>query len=124
LRARFRFDPDFIGFAGHFPDRKILPGVCQLAAVKAVLGRWKGRSVRLVEIVSAKYVLPVTPGDECVVECWDLRENGDECTFKAGMVRGGEKVSEFRMRVAFDKANCASGASEAGHAGDVGPGAL
>jgi 3-hydroxyacyl-[acyl-carrier-protein] dehydratase len=104
LHARFRFDPDFIGFAGHFPDRQVLPGVCQLAAVKAVLGEWKGRSVRLLEIVSAKYVLPVTPGDECVVECWDLKETGDECSLKAGMVRGDEKVSEFRMRVSFDGA--------------------
>jgi 3-hydroxyacyl-[acyl-carrier-protein] dehydratase len=109
LRARFVFDPDFVGFAGHFPDHKVLPGVCQISCVKEVLREWKKLGVRLRELVRAKYLLPVSPGDECMVECWDLKEAGGEYDLKAGLSRGGEKVSEFRLRVAFDGSDAKEG---------------
>jgi len=104
LHARFVFDPGFVGFEGHFPERKILPGVCQVMCIKELLEEWKKLGVHLKELVSARYLLPVSPGDECVVTAWDIRNSEGEYLLKAGLSRGGEKVSEFRMRVAFDGA--------------------
>lgn len=101
LTARFRFAGDFVGFAGHFPDRAVLPGVCQIQCVKAVLERWTGVPVSLREIVSAKYLVPVGPGEEILCVVRDLSASNGECALKASLHRGAEKISEFRLRLAL-----------------------
>ncbi len=97
--ANFRFREEFIGFQGHFPERKVLPGVCQLQCVQAVLEAWKGQRIHLQEIVSAKYMVPVGPGDEISCRCLDMKEANHVASFRALITRGEEKVSDFRLRV-------------------------
>ena len=97
--ANFRFREEFVGFQGHFPEQKVLPGVCQLECVKAVLEAWKGQQIRVQEIVSAKYIVPVGPGDEISCRCLDVKEERDVASLRALITRGEEKVSDFRLRV-------------------------
>jgi len=97
--AHFRFGEDFIGFQGHFPGQKVLPGVCQIQCVQAVLEAWKGTTVRLREIVSAKYVLPVMPDEEISCSCLDIKEGADWVSLRAIITRGEEKISDFRLKV-------------------------
>ncbi len=101
LSARFIFDEDFIGFQGHFPQNKVLPGVCQIQCVNEMLEVWKKRKVGLEEIVSAKYLLPVSPLEELTIQCSNIKFSDISYTLKASVNKEGEKVSEFKLKVNF-----------------------
>lgn len=102
VTARFRFREEFIGFQGHFPDRPVLPAVCKIQAAIAVLEAWSKREVRLGEIVSAKFLSPVTCGEEIVVRC-SLTMEDDGCgVVRAAVARDAESVAKFKLRVTFE----------------------
>ena len=69
MKSRFAFPAEFIGFQGHFPEKKILPGVCQIQCALSTFEKGAGKAVILKEVVLAKYFSPVFPNDEvtCVV---------------------------------------------------------
>jgi 3-hydroxyacyl-[acyl-carrier-protein] dehydratase len=101
--SRFLFPETFIGFQGHFPDKKILPGVCQVQSALATVEKAKNKKAILREIVLAKYFAPVAPNEEILCACSDLQENG-EFTYKAVITKGNVKVSELKLRVALTDA--------------------
>ena len=102
LEARFRFPAGFIGFQGHFPGRPILPAVCKIQAAIAMLEAAFKREVRLSEIVSAKFVSPVTCDEEVLVRCVVMLEEGGCGVVKATVARNGESVAKFKLRVTFE----------------------
>lgn len=61
IEGTFQFDPDFIGFQGHFPNRFVLPGVVQLACVRHLIFRAFGRHLRLLMVDRLKYKGMVLP---------------------------------------------------------------
>ena len=97
--ARFLFPESFIGFQGHFPDKKILPGVCQVQAALSTLERTLARKTVLREIVLAKYFAPIGPNEEITCACSDVQDNG-EFTYKTLITKGNVKISELKLRVA------------------------
>ena len=101
LTSRFMFPDEFIGFQGHFPEKKILPGVCQIQCVLTTLEKANKRAVELTEIVTAKYLAPIVPGDEVDCACGELQEKDGEFLVKALISKGGAKVSEFKLRLRF-----------------------
>jgi 3-hydroxyacyl-[acyl-carrier-protein] dehydratase len=109
LTARFLFPAAFVGFQGHFPGRPILPAVCKIQAALAMLEASREREVRLREIVSAKFLSPVTCGEEVLVRCAVAMQEGGQGVVKATVARNGESVAKFRLRVAFEdeKRGCA-----------------
>jgi 3-hydroxymyristoyl/3-hydroxydecanoyl-(acyl carrier protein) dehydratase len=54
---------DHPAFAGHFPGRPIVPGVVLLDLALVALTHALGRAGQNVEIKSAKFLSPVTPGE-------------------------------------------------------------
>lgn len=102
LTARFLFPASFIGFQGHFPGRAILPAVCKIQAAVAMLEASCGRGVRLNEIASAKFLSPVTCGEEVLVTCAVTMQEGGRGVVKATVARNGENVARFRLRVTFE----------------------
>ena len=63
-----RVPVDHPSFAGHFPGRPILPGVLLLAEVMEALRQLGDGSVlEGCEIASAKFLSPVSPGDELTI---------------------------------------------------------
>jgi len=97
--ATFCFGEDFSGFQGHFPAKKVLPGVCQIQCVLVLLGRWQDADARLSEITNVKYVLPVFPGDEISCRIISLKDLGEGLfSLKASMLKGTERVSDFRLK--------------------------
>lgn len=100
ISAAFVFPEGFIGFQGHFPHKKVLPGVCQIQCAVAVVEQAKRRPLALKEIVLAKYFAPVTPGDDIMCVCSDVEENG-EFTMKAVITKASVKVAELKLRVAL-----------------------
>ena len=77
LCAHFIFPEEFVGFQGHFENHPILPGICKILAVVAMCSKHYDKVFRLKNVVSAKYVAPVTYAQRITVDC-DLmpRENG------------------------------------------------
>lgn len=97
----FVFPAEFIGFQGHFPEKKILPGVCQIQCALSTFEKGAGKAVVLKEVVLAKYFSPVFPNDEvtCVVN--DPGDTGSAFTVKAVITKNTVKIAELKLRLSF-----------------------
>ncbi len=100
VTSRFVFPEEFVGFKGHFPHKKVLPGVCQIQCALATIERAIQKSVELREITLAKYFSPVAPGEEITCVCSDLAPAG-EFTVKVKITKVPIKVAELKLRVAL-----------------------
>jgi 3-hydroxyacyl-[acyl-carrier-protein] dehydratase len=100
LTCRFSFPPGFIGFQGHFPQKAVLPGVCQIQCALTLLEQGTGMAVVLKEVVLAKYFSPVFPDDELTCVINDRGDLSKEFVVKAAISRATDKISEMKLRVA------------------------
>jgi hypothetical protein len=87
LSARFVFAEDFIGFQGHFPQKKILPGVCQVQCVLSMIEQHSRKAV--------------SPGDEVSCLCLDVKDGAGDFVVKAALNRGDQKISELKLRISY-----------------------
>ena len=101
LSARFTFPDAFIGFQGHFPAAKVLPGICQMECAAGMIESWSGRPVRIVKVINAKFLAPVLPSEEILFECSTVASSG-EFDIKAKLTRAGIRVSDIKLRVALE----------------------
>jgi 3-hydroxyacyl-[acyl-carrier-protein] dehydratase len=63
------FEPDFVGFSGHFPGYPILPAVIQIFTGLITAEEIKGCPLQLIAITKAKFHIEIRPGYEVHVEC-------------------------------------------------------
>ena len=96
LNARFTFPEDFIGFQGHFPGNKILPGVCQIQCALTMLEKWKNRDVILKEIVHAKFFSTVVPSEEFACVCKGIEVTDADFILKVIHQQGRQE--DFRVK--------------------------
>ena len=102
ITARFVFPPEFIGFKGHFPNRPVLPGVCNIQAVTAIFKALRKREVKLREIVLAKFFTPVSPDQELFFECRSTKEESNQSLVKVLVVNGdGKKIAKLQLKLSF-----------------------
>ena len=101
VTARFLFPAEFIGFQGHFPDKPVLPGVCKIQAVIVMLQALEKKDIRLKEVVSAKFLSPVSHGEELVFNYRKQMKSNNEALVKASVTSGDKKVAELQLRVSF-----------------------
>ena len=108
LTSSFIFPEEFIGFQGHFPGNKVLPGVCQIQCIASMLEAWKNKAIAIKEIVLAKFLAPVMPSEELTCVCklaqeTDLKSVSDKRNenfiVKAYVNKGSERVAEFKLKV-------------------------
>ncbi|MDA8430422.1 MAG: hypothetical protein M0T70_14310 [Geobacteraceae bacterium] len=104
MTSSFTFPPEFIGFQGHFPTKMVLPGACQIQCAISTLRQGLQQRVFLKEIVLAKYVAPVLPGDHLICTVSSVADAGNEFTCKVRVTKGEEKVSDLKLRVALGDA--------------------
>jgi 3-hydroxymyristoyl/3-hydroxydecanoyl-(acyl carrier protein) dehydratase len=109
LSAVFIFPEDFIGFQGHFPGKKILPGICQIQCAVSLLEKWQGKRAVLKEIVSAKFFSPVLPAEELICRAGNTAEGNGTFILKAFFSRDNKKISEMKLRVQFTPNNAGIG---------------
>jgi len=99
-RARVEYDgTEFAGFQGHFPAKKILPGVCQIQCALSTIEKGRGKGVALKEVVLAKYFTPLFPDDEMTCVVSDDGKMDGEVLVKAVITKGAQKISELKLRV-------------------------
>jgi len=97
--ARFCFPKKFIGFKGHFPNRPVLPGVCKIQAALLVLEGRKGKSVRLAEIIQAKFFAPVTFNQELIFNLEEHPQNSAESTVTVKVTSEDKKIADLQLKV-------------------------
>jgi 3-hydroxymyristoyl/3-hydroxydecanoyl-(acyl carrier protein) dehydratase len=114
LMSRFSFPPVFIGFQGHFPEKKILPGVCQIQCALSTLEKGTGKAVVLKEVVLVKYFSPVFPDEEVICVVNVMGEASGEAVVKAVISKKTDKISEMKLRISYD-----GGAKKGQHAGEA-----
>ncbi len=73
VRRRFRFPPEFVGFAGHFPEEPILPAVVQIAMGKLLVEMLQppsaDRTHTLESVRRAKFLRKVGPDETITAQC-------------------------------------------------------
>jgi 3-hydroxyacyl-[acyl-carrier-protein] dehydratase len=100
IKARFVFRSDFTGFKGHFPGRPVLPGVCKIQAVIAMLEIWHQENICIKEILMAKFFAPVFDNQEIIVTTntmTRLPEPYGEIKIKASVTSNGKKISDLQL---------------------------
>jgi 3-hydroxymyristoyl/3-hydroxydecanoyl-(acyl carrier protein) dehydratase len=101
LTSSFMFPSEFIGFQGHFPTHKILPGACQIQCIISTIEKALEKRVVLKEILVAKYIAPVLPGDKVICTVSGVPATGIDIVYKARIAKGTEKVSDLKLRVSL-----------------------
>jgi 3-hydroxymyristoyl/3-hydroxydecanoyl-(acyl carrier protein) dehydratase len=91
------FPPEFVGFQGHFPTNKVLPGTCQIQCAISTVEKELEKRVFLKEIILAKYIAPVLPGDTVTCTVSGVPDTGREFICKARFLKGIEKVTDLKL---------------------------
>lgn len=82
-----RFDAAHPSFAGHFPGRPIVAGVLLLEAAATALRDWRGLAVS--QVVDAKFLAPLLPGEDAELELVAL----DASRFRFTIRRAAETLA-------------------------------
>ena len=98
LSARCLLPARFIGFQGHFPDRPVLPGVC-LAQVVIEAYNVLHRPARLLEIVKADFLHPVTPGETFALLISMVPDEDGALLLHGRICIGEKKIANLKMRI-------------------------
>lgn len=96
VQAELCFDSGFTGFQGHFPQQPVLPGMCLLEVVRILAERLRGESLRMQELVVAKFFSIVQPDQTIQVDC---RVDGD--TVQAHVTTGEQRIAQVKMKVTY-----------------------
>ena len=99
--------PEFSGFAGHFPQRPILPAIVQMLLGLATAEASVGCDVALSAIQNAKFVQPLGPDMPITVTCQPV---GDWATAKIRLTTEHGLAASFSLQLA----GCVTVPSKAG----------
>ncbi len=99
FRAVLTVDPSLSVLPDHFPGQPILPGMCMVQAVLVAAAAARGvRDLRLTLLKNAKFMHPVVPGDQVVIDgIMDARPDGIE-SIKAKLAMGAQAVAELSLQ--------------------------
>jgi 3-hydroxyacyl-[acyl-carrier-protein] dehydratase len=73
----YLFEPDFIGFSGHFPGHPVLPAFVQVLTALTMAEEIRGHAIKLVTIIKAKFRIEIQPGREIEVRYRDRMIKGE-----------------------------------------------
>lgn len=75
-KKRYCFQPDFIGFSGHFPENSVLPAVVQILLAAWMTEEYAGGPLEILSVEKAKFHIPLHPLEEIEVACRYRRIRG------------------------------------------------
>jgi 3-hydroxyacyl-[acyl-carrier-protein] dehydratase len=94
----FSFSPEDPVFAGHFPNRPILPGIFQLEIVRMAAEWIHNRPLAVGEIAKAKFQRPILPGEVLKLSL-KLSEAEQVVSARANFVCGGQPAGEAFLKL-------------------------
>jgi 3-hydroxyacyl-[acyl-carrier-protein] dehydratase len=92
-------DPDFAGFAGHFPGEPVLPAMCQVDLALRAASQALGAPLDLVAVDRARFSRKVAPNEELRIRLAFKPSADGVTTIAADHSVGGEPAAELRLRV-------------------------
>jgi 3-hydroxyacyl-[acyl-carrier-protein] dehydratase len=101
LIAKARFLPEFTGFKGHFENQPILPGICQLELVRAVVARGLTQQLALIQVKSVKFLHVVKPDEEIELKV-EINNCADTLIVDATVSCGANKVAKIKLELAIE----------------------
>ena len=101
-RAELTFEPGFPGFQGHFPEKPIVPAICQLSVVEIMARLITGcQNARVREILNMKFKAPLMQGDTAsFVASVDCAKDGIPVV--SAVVSTQSRKDMARIRLALD----------------------
>ena len=94
----FKFPADDPLFAGHFPGHPLLPGVFQLEMTRTCAQVIIGQTLDLQEIIKAKFLRPIVPG-ETIRLSLKLSEEAGTIQARAILAAGGQTAGEALVKL-------------------------
>ena len=101
LTAKAQFLPEFTGFKGHFENQPILPGICQLELVRAVVARGLDQQLSLMQVRSVKFLHVVKPGEEIDIQVV-INNCADTLIVDAILSNAANKVAKIKLELAIE----------------------
>jgi 3-hydroxyacyl-[acyl-carrier-protein] dehydratase len=92
-KKTFRFDPEFLGFQGHFPGYPLLPAFVQILAAVICIEEALGVDLDLAGLDNAKFQREVHPGSLIAVE-WQPHDKGP-LIYRVRLKSATETVASF-----------------------------
>ena len=98
VARRYRFSVGFVGFAGHFPGSPILPAIVQLQCVACLAGEQTGIPLRLATVEEAKFLVPIRPDQELLVQ-YRLRPVAGKSLYDARLTVADQIAATFLVEL-------------------------
>jgi 3-hydroxymyristoyl/3-hydroxydecanoyl-(acyl carrier protein) dehydratase len=102
LTATLVCPPAFTGFQGHFPGNPVLPGVCMVQAILALLAQAHAATrIQLQAIVSAKFFAVARPDEVLTVTAREQAQADGAVPVTARIMSGTKKTAEVALQVRY-----------------------
>jgi 3-hydroxyacyl-[acyl-carrier-protein] dehydratase len=100
FRALFDVDSGLSVLPDHFPNRPILPGICMIqAVVLACAVRLQVGDLRVRMLKNAKWLQPIEPGQQVVIDADMISVNDGDFQIKAKLSVSDKRCAEFSLVV-------------------------
>lgn len=100
FEAEVSLNADHPLFAGHFPERPILPGVCQMHIVKELAEQHIGRSLSCRSVRELKFLSPVVPAHDLRLQIVVVLTTTDNSIGLQGSI-SSESVQKTKIKATF-----------------------
>jgi 3-hydroxyacyl-[acyl-carrier-protein] dehydratase len=98
FRALFDLDPGLNILRDHFPNRPILPGICMIQAVLLAGAERQGAGdLRVRQLKNAKWLQPIEPGQQVVIDAEMIPANDGDFHIKAKLSVSEKRCAEFSI---------------------------
>lgn len=95
-KQSFRFEKEFLGFTGHFPDYPILPAVLQLLLAQLLAETVTASTLSVVALNRAKFMQQVRPDDQIDVQVVCREKDGAlHCASELSVT--GQRAASFTL---------------------------
>ena len=95
-RQGYRFNENFVGFAGHFPGYPILPAVLQVLMAQLLAERVVGEPLQFLSLERAKFSLQLLPQD-CIEVSVCHKQRQDQLCFACELQVSGKSAASFTL---------------------------
>lgn len=101
ISSIFNFPADFTGFQGHFSNQPVLPAICILETIKALLCQWSKMNYIISEVKNAKFFNPIGALESITVTLSLGKADAESQELTA--IVANEKEKKSKIKIIFRK---------------------